>query len=96
MREARFEVFRNHLDILEVSSLGLLLFRVYGGQLGRFVGGFFYEFWLKLLITEPPVLAIDMGDEWLVFDIVGVFFIDDVGEFFPEESVERLHGSIGE
>ncbi len=96
MRDAWFYVVRDHLDILNVLFLSFLLFSVKGNRLGWLLSGLFDAFRLILLEAESTWLPIDLRVEWLIFEVKVMLLINDVGEFFTEESVERLHGSIDE
>ncbi len=62
----------------------------------RVVRGFFDTFRFVLLVTEPTGLPIDLWHVRLVFVLKVMFVVNDVGQFFTEESVEWLHGSIAE
>jgi hypothetical protein len=47
-------------------------------------------------MAESAMLPGDISELGLVFVVEGEFIIDDIGELLAEESVEGLHGSIGE
>ena len=57
---------------------------------------FFDTFGFVLLVTKSTGLTVYLWDVGFVFVFMVMFVINDVGQFFTEESVEWLHGSIAE
>ena len=76
-------------------GLGLWLLLVEVDGVGGLLAGFLDAFGFQLLVGKAALLAGCLGEQGLVFGVVGVFVVDDIGNFFTEESVEWLHRSIG-
>lgn len=92
MGDTGFNVFRDHLNVLEFIFFTFVFFDIKAERLCRFLSWFFDTFGFILLNAQASGLPVDLVVESFVFVIKVVFFINDVGEFFSEESVEGLHG----
>lgn len=92
MSDTGFYVFRDHLNVLEFVFFSFIFFYIKAERLCRFLSGFFDTFGFILLNAQASGLSADLVVESFVFVVKVMFFINDVGEFFSEESVEGLHG----